>query len=167
MRPVQAGLVLVRWGIRTSSWSFTASGATTTNITYPPIHRAATHSPSLPNTTPRRTPQRFTDSCSECPSIGPLLPLVGALLVTLAIYVFYKATGYEDLRPSSSFRIMINHLQVSSLYIAFKLKWPPKFLEVMQQLYDIFAFHIGSTSSNQPPFYVNLRMTSFKIPRAC
>ena len=77
---------------------------------------------------------------------------MGALLVTLAIYVFYKATGNDDLRPSSSFRIMINHLQISSLYIAFKLKWPPKFLEVMQHLYDILSFHIGSTSSNQLAF---------------
>ena len=77
---------------------------------------------------------------------------MAASLVTLAIYVLYKATGYEDLRPRSSFRIMINHLQVSSLYIAFKLKWPTKFLEVMQHLYDIFGFHIGSTSSNQLAF---------------
>jgi len=52
-------------------------------------------------------------------------------------------TAYEELRPRSTYRIMINHLQVSSLYISFKLDWPPIFLDVMHYLYQLFAFKIA------------------------
>lgn len=40
---------------------------------------------------------------------------IAAFMLISVIYIFYKATGYEDLRPRSTIRILINHLQVVSL----------------------------------------------------
>ena len=88
-------------------------------------------------------PQRFSDSCSECPPFGSLFLIVAGLVVSVAIYILYTLTGYEELQPRSTLRIVINHLQVSAIVVSFDLKWPPIFLKIMYFLYDIIAFDIG------------------------
>ena len=80
-----------------------------------------------------------------CPVFGALLPLVGAMLAFIATFLFYKLAGNEQLRPKDTFRILLTHYQVSALHIAFKLKYPEIFLQVMSWIYNIITFNIGGT----------------------
>ena len=81
--------------------------------------------------------------------------MLAMMLIFLVVFAAYRMASKTDAMSAfSSFRIFVNHMQITAIFNNFNLKWPKFIRDMMSYIYAIFAFDIGGAYICNIKFYI-------------